>query len=63
MSAVATRRAVDILRRKVRVAASTGGAKGMNDIEVVSLEVGALDIQPFAGRRMLDYDPREYPKS
>ena len=63
MSAAATRRAVDVLRREVRVAASTGGAEGMNDIEVVSLEVGALDIPPFAGRRMLDYDPKEYTKS
>ena len=63
MSASATRRAVDVLRREVRVAASTGGAEGMNDIEVVSLEVGALDIPPFAGRRMLDYDPKEYTKS
>jgi hypothetical protein len=63
MSASATRRAVDVLRREVRVAALTGGAEGMNDIEVVSLEVGALDIPPFAGRRMLDYDPKEYTKS
>lgn len=63
MSATATRRAVDVLRREVRVAASTGGAEGMNDIEVVSLEVGVLDIPPFAGRRMLDYDPKEYTKS
>jgi hypothetical protein len=63
MSATATRRAVDVLRREVRVAASTGGAEGMNDIEVASLEVGALDIPPFAGRRMLDYDPKEYTKS
>jgi hypothetical protein len=63
MSAAATRRAVDVLRREVRVAASTGGAEGMNDIEVVSLEVGALDIPPFAGRRMLDYDTKEYTKS
>lgn len=63
MSAAATLRAVDVLRREVRVAASTGGAEGMNDIEVVSLEVGALDIPPFAGRRLLDYDPKEYTKS
>lgn len=63
MSATATRRAVDVLRREVRVAASTGGAEGMSDIEVVSLEVGALDIPPFAGRRMLDYDSKEYTKS
>jgi hypothetical protein len=63
MSAAATRRAVDVLRREVRVAAWTGGAEGMNDIEVVSLEVGALDIPPFAGRRMLDYDTKEYTKS
>jgi hypothetical protein len=63
MSAAATLRAVDILRREVRVAATTGGAEGMNDIEVVSLEVGALDIPPFAGRRLLDYDPKEYTKS
>ena len=63
ISASATRRAVDVLRREVRVAASTGGAEGMNDIEVVSVEVGMLDIPPFAGRRMLDYDPKEYTKS
>ncbi len=63
MSAAATRRAVDVLRREVRVAALTGEAEGMNDIEVVSLEVGALAIPPFAGRRMLDYDPKEYAKS
>jgi len=44
MSAAATLCAVDVLRREVHVAASTGGAEGMNDIEVVSLEVGALDI-------------------
>ena len=62
MSAAATRRAVDVLRREVRVAASTGGAEGMNDIEVVSLEVGALDIPPFAGRHALDYDSKEYTK-
>jgi hypothetical protein len=63
MSAAATLRAVDVLRREVRVAALTGGAEGMNDIEVVSLEVGALDIPPFAGRRLLDYDTKEYTKS
>jgi len=63
MSAAATLRAVDVLRREVRVAASTGGAEGMNDIEVVSLEIGAFDIPPFAGRRLLDYDPKEYTKS
>ena len=63
MSAAATLRAVDVLRREVRVAASTGGAEGMNDIEVVSLEVGALDTPGFTGRRMLDYDPKEYTKS
>lgn len=63
MSAAATLRAVDVLRREVRVAAVTGGSEGMNDIEVVSLEVGALDIPPFAGRRLLDYDPKEYTKS
>jgi len=62
VSAAATLRAVDVLRREVRVAASTGGAEGMNDIEVVSLEVGTLDIPPFAGRP-LDYDPKEYTKS
>ncbi len=33
------------------------------DIEVASLEVGVLDILPFAGRCMLDYDPKEYTKS
>ena len=63
MSAAATLRAVDVLRREVRVAASTGGAEGMNDIEVVSLEVGTLDSPPFAGRRLLDYEPKEYTKS
>jgi hypothetical protein len=63
MSATATRRAVDILRCEVRVAALTGGAEGMHDIEVVSLEIGELDISPFAGRPMLDYDPKEYTKS
>ena len=63
ISASATRRAVDVLRREVRAAATTGGAEGMNDIEVVSLEVGELDIPPFAGRRMLDYDIKEYSKS
>jgi Fungal family of unknown function (DUF1776) len=62
VSAAATLRAVDVLRREVRVAASTGGAEGMNDIEVVSLEVGQLDIPPFACRP-LDYDPKEYAKS
>ena len=63
VSAAATRRAVDVLRREVRVAALTGDAEGMSDIEVVSVEVGVLDIPPFAGRRMLDYDPKEYTKS
>ncbi|KAI0306402.1 hypothetical protein B0F90DRAFT_1863780 [Multifurca ochricompacta] len=63
MSAAATLRAVDVLRREVRIAAATGGAEGMNDISVVSLEVGTLDIPPFAGRRLLDYDPKEYTKS
>lgn len=63
VSAAATRRAMDVLRREVRVAALTGDAEGMSDIEVVSLEVGMLDIPPFAGRRMLDYDPKEYTKS
>ena len=62
VSAAANIRAVEVLRREVRVAASTGGAEGMNDIEVVRLEVGALDISPFAGRP-LDYDPKEYTKS
>ena len=59
MSAAATLCAVDVLRREVHVAASTGGAEGMNDIEVVSLEVGALDIPLFTGRRLLDYNPKE----
>jgi len=63
VSATATCRAVDVLRREVRVAALTGDAGGMSDIEVVSLEVGELDIPPFVGRRMLDYDPKEYTKS
>jgi hypothetical protein len=63
VSAAATRRAVDVLRREVRAAALTGGAEGMNDIEVVSVEVGALGFPPFAGRCMLDYDPKEYIKS
>ncbi|KAI0256877.1 hypothetical protein BJV78DRAFT_1167642 [Lactifluus subvellereus] len=63
MSAAATLRAVEVLRREVRVAAATGGAEGMNDINVVSLEVGALDVPPFAGRRLLDYDSKEYTKS
>ncbi|KAH9981124.1 hypothetical protein BGW80DRAFT_1162297 [Lactifluus volemus] len=63
MSAAATLRAVEVLRREVRIAAATGGSEGMNDINVVSLEVGALDIPPFAGRYLLDYDPKEYTKS
>jgi hypothetical protein len=36
MSAAATRRAVDVLRREVRVVASTGDVEGTNDIEVVT---------------------------
>ncbi|KAI9511220.1 hypothetical protein F5148DRAFT_1146977 [Russula earlei] len=60
MSAAATLHVVDVLRREVRVAASTGGAEGMNDVEVVSLEVGQLDIPPFAGKLLLDYDSKEY---
>ena len=63
MSAAATVCAIDVLRREVRVAASTGGAEGMNEIEVVRLEVGSLDIPRFTGRRQLDYDPKEYTKS
>jgi Fungal family of unknown function (DUF1776) len=63
ISAAATLRAAEVLRREVRVAAATGGAEGMNDINIVSLEVGALDVPPFAGRRQLDYDPKEYTKS
>ena len=46
MSAAATDCAVDILRcdsAEVHIAASTGGAKGMDDIEVVSLKVGTPD--------------------
>jgi hypothetical protein len=63
MSAAATLRAVDVLRREVRVAAATGGAEGMSDINVVSFEVGALDIPPFAGRHLLDHASKEYTKS
>jgi len=63
MSAAATLRGVDVLRREVHVAAATGGAEGMNDINVVSFEVGALDIPPFAGRRLLDHGSKEYTKS
>ena len=63
MSAAATLRAVDVLRREVRVAAATGGAEGMNDINVVSFEVGTLDIPPFAGRHLLDHTSKEYTKS
>jgi hypothetical protein len=63
ISAAANIRAVEVLRREVRVAASTGGAEGMNDIKVVSFEVGAFDISPFTTRQLLDYDPREYTKS
>ena len=40
---------VDVLRHEVHVAASTGGAEGMKDIEVVCLEVGTLNIPLFAG--------------
>ncbi|KAI9449706.1 hypothetical protein F5148DRAFT_1153039 [Russula earlei] len=63
MSAAATLHAVDLLRREVRVAASTGGAEGMNDVEVVSLEAGQCDIPPFACRPLLDYDSKEDTKS
>jgi Fungal family of unknown function (DUF1776) len=62
ISATANRRAVEVLRREVRVAASTGSAEGMSDIEVVSLEVGVLEIPPFDGRRKLNYDLKEYIK-
>ena len=51
MSTAATDCAVDILRcdsAKVHVAASTGGAKGMDDIEVVSLKVGTPDESSLA---------------
>jgi hypothetical protein len=63
MSAAATLRGVDVLRREVRVAAATGGAEGMGDINVVGFEVGALDIPPFAGRDPLDHSSKEYTKS
>ena len=63
MSAAATLRGVDVLRREVRVAAATGGAEGMGDINVVGFEVGALDIPPFAGRDLLDHGSKEYTKS
>ena len=63
MSAAATLRGVDVLRREVRVAAATGGAEGMSDINVVSFEVGTLDIPPFAGRHLLDHASKEYTKS
>ena len=63
ISAIANRRAVEVLRREVRIAALTGGAEGMHDIEVVSLEVGTLEIPPFDGGRMLNYDLKEYVKS
>ena len=33
-------------------AALMGDAEGMSNIEVASLEVGALDIPPIAGRGM-----------
>ena len=63
VSVTTTRRAVDVLRCEVRVAALNGDAESMSDIEVVSLEVGALDFPPFAGRGMLDYNPKAYSKS
>lgn len=63
MSAAATLRGIDVLRREVRVAATTGGAEGMSDINIVGFEVGALDIPPFAGRDLLDRGSREYTKS
>ncbi|KAI9446261.1 hypothetical protein H4582DRAFT_1805041 [Lactarius indigo] len=63
MSAAATLRGVEVLRREVRVAAASGGSEGMSDINVVSFEVGALDIPPFAGRQILDHSSKEYTKS
>ncbi|KAH9180733.1 hypothetical protein EDB89DRAFT_1920780 [Lactarius sanguifluus] len=52
-----------VLRREVRVAAATGGSEGMSDINVVSFEVGALDVPPFAGRHLLDHSSKEYTQS
>ncbi|KAH9005339.1 hypothetical protein EDB86DRAFT_3190408 [Lactarius hatsudake] len=63
MSAAATLRGVEVLRREVRVAAATGGSEGMSDINVVSFEVGALDVPPFAGRHLLDHSSKEYTQS
>ena len=60
VSATMTLHVVDVLHREVHIAALMGDAEGMKDIEVVCLEVGALDIPLFAGRRSLDYDPKEY---
>ncbi|KAI0273417.1 hypothetical protein BC834DRAFT_853716 [Gloeopeniophorella convolvens] len=52
MAAVATLRAVEVLRREVRIAAMTGRSEGMGDINVVSVEVGVLDLP--VDTRMVD---------
>ncbi|KAI0028510.1 hypothetical protein K488DRAFT_80634 [Vararia minispora EC-137] len=50
MSAAATTRAVEVLRREVRMAAATGGAPAMKYLNVVTLDVGAIETPPPRAR-------------
>ncbi|KAI0053873.1 hypothetical protein FA95DRAFT_1551638 [Auriscalpium vulgare] len=58
MSAAATIRAVDILRRELNVARLTGGPETSTPIDVISIDVGLVDTPLTTRRRLLAHDAR-----
>ncbi|KAI0063432.1 hypothetical protein BV25DRAFT_428639 [Artomyces pyxidatus] len=59
MSAAATLRAVEVLRREIRIAALTGSAESMRDMNIVAIDVGAVDTPVIHRRRLLMHDTRQ----
>lgn len=56
MSAAATARGAEVLRREIAMAAATGGASTMKDINVVVMDIGAVQSPTPTRRRMLGHD-------
>ncbi|KZV69046.1 hypothetical protein PENSPDRAFT_652731 [Peniophora sp. CONT] len=56
MSAAATARGAEVLRREIAMAAATGNAPAMKDINVVVMDIGAVESPTPTRRRMLGHD-------
>ncbi|THH17127.1 hypothetical protein EW146_g3643 [Bondarzewia mesenterica] len=59
MSAAATLRGAEVLRREIRLAALTGTSESMSDIKVVVVDVGAIEVPVIVKRPRLTYDARQ----